>query len=239
MAESDDQKISQKIEEYAGLISKSLASKLVSTSSSLVTKNSKNLSLAASILSSKSQIFSNGRKNRTLVLMLTDGTTFPWFFLIQMQQNIPILFLVMKSLSLMPMNPAENFIFQQTGKLNLLLEKSYPHLKLPRHLFQVLSIIFSPLFLFLMEKSIFLMDFQNAPFLLLPKTLHWKKPAHLIHLPLWKNSNLFPIILSSLTILGFLFKNPLFLPSKLLISKLVKKIQLSYLLLQTKTLFLI
>lgn len=76
MAESDDQKISQKIEEYAGLISKSLASKLVSTSSSLVTKNSKNLSLAASILSSKSQIFSNGRKNRTLVLMLTDGTTF-------------------------------------------------------------------------------------------------------------------------------------------------------------------
>lgn len=77
MAESDDQKISQKIEEYAGLISKSLASKLVSTSSSLVTKNSKNLSLAASILSSKSQIFSNGRKNRTLVLMLTDGTTFP------------------------------------------------------------------------------------------------------------------------------------------------------------------
>lgn len=76
MAESDDQKISQKIEEYAGLISKSLASKLVSTSSSLVTKNSKNLSFAASILSSKSQIFSNGRKNRTLVLMLTDGTTF-------------------------------------------------------------------------------------------------------------------------------------------------------------------
>jgi hypothetical protein len=76
VAESDDQKISQKIEEYAGLISKSLASKLVSTSSSLVTKNSKNLSLAASILSSKSQIFSNGRKNRTLVLMLTDGTTF-------------------------------------------------------------------------------------------------------------------------------------------------------------------
>lgn len=77
MAESDDQKISQKIEEYAGLISKSLASKLVSTSSSLATKNSKNLSFAASILSSKSQIFSNGRKNRTLVLMLTDGTTFP------------------------------------------------------------------------------------------------------------------------------------------------------------------
>jgi hypothetical protein len=76
VAESDDQKISQKIEEYAGLISKSLASKLVSTSSSLVTKNSKNLSFAASILSSKSQIFSNGRKNRTLVLMLTDGTTF-------------------------------------------------------------------------------------------------------------------------------------------------------------------
>jgi hypothetical protein len=77
VAELDDEKISQKIEEYAGLIPKSLASKLISSPLPIITKNAKNLSFTASILSSKSQNFPNGRRNRILMLLLADGTSFP------------------------------------------------------------------------------------------------------------------------------------------------------------------
>lgn len=72
-----DEKISQKVDEYAGLISKSLAQKLVSTSSSKILKNSKNLSFSASLVSSKVQILPNGRHIRTLMLLLLDGSNFP------------------------------------------------------------------------------------------------------------------------------------------------------------------
>lgn len=77
MAESDDEKISKKIDEYAGLIPKSLAFKLVSTpASSKITKNSKNLSIFASIISSKLTILPNGRHMRTLSILPNEESTY-------------------------------------------------------------------------------------------------------------------------------------------------------------------
>lgn len=75
MSDSTSPLIKQKIDEYAGLIPKDLALKLLNESSSTsnpIAKNAKNLKFRAKIIGSKSFTFSSGKKQRILSVLISN-----------------------------------------------------------------------------------------------------------------------------------------------------------------------